>query len=39
MTTVFRTDAVRKKALAHFTTDCNHEDIDEGDFSDFFNRN
>jgi hypothetical protein len=39
MTTVFRIDVVRKKALVHFTADCNHEDIDEGDFCEFFHRN
>jgi hypothetical protein len=38
MMIVFPANAVRKKALAHFTTDCNHEDNDEGEFSGFFNR-
>jgi hypothetical protein len=36
---VFQSDVVRKKGLVHVTNDCNHEDINEGDFSDFFNRN
>jgi hypothetical protein len=35
----YKTEVVRKKAPIHFTTDCTHEDINEGDFSAFFNQN